>query len=110
MVYGKTRTERDEPMTSRQTTVALRGANAEDDGTLRQLAELDEAPELDGEVLLATVDGEAIAAVSLQDGRIVSNPFVATTEAVALLQLRARHLAGKMRPRRRWPRLRPRLA
>ena len=94
----------------RETTVALRAANAEDAKTLRELAELDEAPELDGEVLLATIDGEPIAALSLKDGRIVSDPFVATTQAVALLRLRARHLSARLTPRQRLTRLRPRLA
>jgi hypothetical protein len=87
-------------------TVALRPATAEDAPSLRILTELDEEPELAGEVLLATVDGEAVAAMSLRDGRIAANPFVATADAVALLRLRARHLAGR-RPRRR---LRPRFA
>ena len=89
--------------------VALRQAQADDARALEILAELDEEPELSGETLLALIDGDAVAAMSLEDGRVVANPFVATREAVSLLKLRARHLVGlKVRqPRRRW---RPRFA
>jgi hypothetical protein len=46
--------------------------------------------------------------VSLDDRRVVANPFVPTQEVVALLHLRAEHLstARKCRPLRRIPRLR----
>jgi hypothetical protein len=89
--------------------VAPRQAQADDARALRLLAELDEEPELAGNALLALVDGEAVAALSLEDGRVVANPFVATSDAVALLKLRARHVIGRRvrRPHRRW---RPRFA
>ena len=83
--------------------VALRQADVDDAGALRVLAELDEQPELSGGVLLALVDGEIVAAMSLGDGRVVANPFVATAGAVALLRVRAQQLAGVAV---RWPRLR----
>jgi streptomycin 6-kinase len=84
--------------------IALRHAQAGDAQALKILAELDEEPELSGETLVALIDGDAVAAMSLQDGRVVSNPFMATREAVSLLKLRAHHLVGsKVRqPRRRW--------
>ncbi len=84
--------------------VALRPAQPEDARALKILAELDEEPELSGETLLALIDGDAVAALSLEDGRVVSNPFVATREAVSLLKLRADHLVGRRsrQPRRRW--------
>jgi hypothetical protein len=86
------------------TTVALRLAKADDARALKILAELDEESELSGEALLALIDGELVAAMSLNDGRVVSNPFVATADAVSLLRLRARHLSGVARrnSRRRW--------
>jgi len=90
-------------------SISLRAAEAGDEQTLRVLAELDEEPELRGDTMLALLDGEAVAAISLDDGRVVANPFVATRDAVALLRLRARDvrsLAAK-RPHRRW---RPRFA
>jgi hypothetical protein len=94
---------------SNSRVVALRRAQPGDARALRILAELDEEPDLQGEALLALIDGEAVAAISLADGRIVSDPFVATRDAVSLLKLRARHLR---RPRTRQPRpsWRPRFA
>jgi hypothetical protein len=95
---------------SPQAHVALRPAYADEAGVVRRLAALDEAPDLDGNVLLALIDGEAVAALSLGDGRVVANPFVPTDDAVALLKLRADHLSA-VRRRRRWRvTLRPRLA
>jgi hypothetical protein len=84
--------------------IALRLAGANDARGLKVLAELDEEPELTGHALLAVIDDEVVAGLSLDDGRVVSNPFVATSDAVSLLKLRARHLFGPAvrRPRRRW--------
>jgi hypothetical protein len=68
---------------------------------VRRLAALDDAPELQGQVLLALIDGDAVAGLSLHDLRVVADPFVSTREAVALLRLRA-ELIINARPRRRW--------
>jgi len=90
--------------------VALRLAGADEDHVVRELAALDDARALEGQVLLALIDDEAVAALSLGDGRVVANPFVRTDAAVALLRLRAEHVSGR-RSRRRWPTiLRPRFA
>ncbi len=90
--------------------VALRLAGSDDTRVVRWLAALDDAPALDGLVLLALIDDEAVAALSLLDGRVIANPFVATSEVVALLRLRAEHLSVA-RPRRRLRTiLRPRFA
>lgn len=92
-------------------TVALRPADPDEAHVVRRLAALDDAPALEGQTLLAIIDGEAVAALSLEDGRVVANPFVRTHDAVALLRLRAAHLKGGRRPRRWWrPSLRPRFA
>jgi hypothetical protein len=56
---------------------------------------------LKGRVLLALVEAERVAALSLYDERVVANPFAGTHDAVALLRLRAAHLLGE-RPRRQW--------
>jgi hypothetical protein len=82
-------------------TLALRVARDDEAPTVRRLAALDDAPPLKGEVLLALVDGEAVAATSLGDGRVVANPFVRTAETVRLLSLRASQLAERPAPRRR---------
>ena len=91
--------------------VALRLAGPDEAQVVRRLASLDDAPPLTGQVLLALVDGQAVAALSLSDGRVVANPFLPTEAAVGLLRLRAKHLSVK-RPRRRRFRtiLRPRFA
>jgi len=73
-------------------TLALRVADADEASVVRRLAALDDSPPLDGEVLLALVDGEAVAAVSLHDGRVVANPFRPTADTVTLLSLRASQL------------------
>ena len=96
---------------SNERVVALRLAHSEDARDVRRLAELDEAPAPLGPVMLALVDGEAVAALSLSEGRVVANPFVPTENAVSLLRVRAMQLSGERR--RRWWRpwiLRPRPA
>jgi hypothetical protein len=85
------------------TTMELRLAELGDAGVVRRLADLDDARELEGPVLLALLDGDAVAGLSLRDGRVVANPFVASADAVALLRLRARHLSGALPRRRRTP-------
>jgi hypothetical protein len=93
-------------------SVVLRPATDFDAPIVRRLAALDDAPRLTGPVLLALVDGEAVAALSLEDGRVVADPFRLTGDAVALLRLRAQHLTPAVAPRRhhRPALLRPRAA
>jgi hypothetical protein len=85
-------------------TLALRVADDDDIPAVRRLAALDDAPPLRGEVLLALVDGEAVAATSLSDGRVVANPFLPTADTVTLLSLRAAQMSERP-TRRRLPRL-----
>jgi hypothetical protein len=92
-------------------SIVLRLATDVDAPTVRRLAALDDAPRLSGPVLLALVDGEPVAALSLDDGRVVANPFRFTAGAVALLRLRAQHLVAPAPRRDRRPTLlRPRAA
>ena len=88
--------------------IALRRAGDDETGDLARLAELDSARPLAGEVLVALVDGRLVAAVSLDDGRVIADPLAPTTEARALLHQRASQLAQT--PRRPWRRFRPRFA
>ena len=62
-----------------------------------RLAALDSSPVLEGEVLVAFVDDEPWAAISLHDGRVVADPFRPSAHAVELLRVRARHLQGQPR-------------
>jgi hypothetical protein len=87
----------------------VRFAHPDEAGTLRRLAQLDGAPELAGEILVAMIDADVVAALSLDDGRVVANPFVLTSDAVELLRRSATALTGRRRPRWRSA-LRPRLA
>jgi hypothetical protein len=90
--------------------ILLHFGRPDDSGIVRRLAQLDSAEPLEGEVLIAFVAGEAVAALSLTDGRVVANPFVATADAVSLLRLRREHLSRERR-RRSWRTiLRPRFA
>ena len=75
-------------------TVALRLAERDEALAVRRLAALDDAPALEGPVLLAVMDGEPAAALSLVDRRVVSNPFMPTRDLVELLRVRAEHIAG----------------
>jgi hypothetical protein len=81
--------------------VELRVAAAEDEGKVRWLAALDERPAPARPVLLALVDGQATAALSLTDGRVVGNPFVPNAEVTSLLRVRAAQLGRSGRRRRR---------
>jgi hypothetical protein len=89
-------------------SIELRLAGADEARVLHRLAQLDDAADLDGEALLALIDGEAIAALSLSDRRVVANPFVRTEHAVSLLRIQADHLFGHRERRRlrRMPRVR----
>ena len=81
-------------------TIVLRMAQEHESHVVRALAELDDARALDGPVLLAFIDGQAVAALSLRDDRVVANPFVFTEKAVSLLRLAAGHREDET-PRRR---------
>jgi hypothetical protein len=85
---------------SARPAAVVRFARPDEAGTLRRLAQLDDAPELAGEVLVATIGADVVAAISLDGGRVVANPFVLTSDAVELLRRSATALAG--RRRRRW--------
>jgi hypothetical protein len=74
--------------------MVLRADRPTDESTLRRLAALDSTRPLQGPALVAEVDGRAVAAIGLADGRVVADPFVKTAEVVELLRVRA----GRMRP------------
>ena len=76
--------------------IAIRPAGEQDRAALERLAALDSAAEPRGSVLLAEVDGEPVAALRLDDGHAVADPFRRTRDVVALLRTRA----GQKQPRR----------
>lgn len=82
---------------SPEPTIALRLAHADERGAVERLARLDEAPAPAGDILLALVDGEPVAALSLADGSVVANPFTPTADVVDLLRVRAQRLGAPAR-------------
>jgi hypothetical protein len=76
-----------------------------------QLAQLSSSRAPRGDVLVADVQGELWAAVSVDDGHAIANPFRPSGELTFRLSERARELHGAGRDRPRRPRGgRPRLA
>jgi hypothetical protein len=73
------------------TPVLIRPARAADAADLADLAALDSAAPLTGEVLLAKHSGgEIAAAMSLDTGAVIADPFVPTANLVELLRTAAR--------------------
>jgi hypothetical protein len=89
------------------TEITIRPAYADDDVALRRLAALDSAPAVPtAPLLVAELDGVLRVALSLRDGAVIADPFVATSDVIALMRLHAaRSLAasrGRRRPTTRW--------
>jgi hypothetical protein len=68
--------------------LTIRMAKPDDGRALRRLAELDSSPDLKGRVLLAELDEQPVAAVSLDSGEVNANPFRRTVHTVRMLRLR----------------------
>ena len=85
-------------------SIAIRFAEPTDTGRIDTLAALDSARPLDGDILLAEVGDEAIAAIDVHNGRSVANPLRPSAEAVRLLQLRREQLRVDTARRHRWRR------
>lgn len=89
-------------------SVAVRRAAADDVCALERIAVLDSRPVPAQPVLVAEVDGQLEAALSLATGEAIANPFAPTLELVRLLELRAEQLrASDERRRGATPRLSP---
>jgi hypothetical protein len=93
--------------------ILLRPAYATDDDerSLHRLAALDSTPVAPAPPLLvAEVEGELKAALSLSDGGTIADPFYASAELVSLLRAHADQAGARgLRPQapRRWRRLAP---
>ena len=70
----------------------IRKATVNDDETLRTLGELDGQHPLHRPALIGEIDGYPAAAVSLVDGRVVSDPFKFTVRLTQVLQIRVHAL------------------
>jgi len=77
----------------------IRFAVPADAGALRDLAALDSSPRVPaGDVVLAVVGGELVAAVAVADGHAIADPFRPTADLVALLRVRARQARTAAQP------------
>ncbi|MGB7259899.1 MAG: hypothetical protein WBD48_17635 [Pseudolabrys sp.] len=59
---------------------------------LERLAALSERPLHDGDWLVADLDGVPVAAVSVDDGTTLYDPFKPTSQIVSLLELRRKQV------------------
>lgn len=91
-------------------TLVIRHARTTDRSALARLAQLEARRPLGGErVLVAEVDGLLLAALSLDGGEAIADPFHPTSALLEVLKLRAGQLRGE-RFARRGGGLRSRLA
>lgn len=74
--------------------VTIRYADSLDDRALAALAVLDSAEPLTLPALVADVEGQLHAALSLVDAAVIADPFRPTLELVELLRTRADQLAS----------------
>ena len=73
--------------------VTVRLARPADESDLARLAALDSAAPLRGPALVAEVDSGLIAAMPLDAGRPIADPFEPTAELLDLLELRRAQLS-----------------
>jgi hypothetical protein len=79
--------------------ITIRAGGPRDDQALRRLAGRDSSKVPDGDLLIALVDGEARAAVSLSTGATIADPFHRTAELVGMLRLRSSELQASVQGR-----------
>lgn len=74
---------------------------SEPDETIERLAQLDSAGRPSCPVLVAAVDGEPVAALPLDGGPAIADPFQRTAALVSLLELRIAQMRDRPRRGRR---------
>jgi hypothetical protein len=72
--------------------ITVRNAVSADRAELDRLAALDSATPPRGPALVAEADSRMLAALPLESGRPIADPFEPTAEIVALLRVRAEQL------------------
>jgi hypothetical protein len=77
----------------------IRRTTPDDAAALTRLAALDSKRPLAGDALVAEVDGDILAAVSLAGDEAIADPFKRTADLVAMLEMRAQQLAAPPAPR-----------
>jgi hypothetical protein len=81
--------------------VVIREATADDRAALVRLAERDSEPVPEGRMIIAETQGELRAAVEVESGRAIADPFRHTADLVGLLRARAKQLGTSQRGRLR---------
>jgi hypothetical protein len=92
-----------DPQEENQEAVALRLCRVADDDALERLALLEGRPAPAGRYVVAEVDGDVVAAISLVSGAALADPFKPTAHLMPLLELRAAQLAPEARRSRGLP-------
>jgi hypothetical protein len=88
--YRRARAASARPPQPVKTAIQLRLSACREE--LERLAALSERQLRDGDWIVADVDGEPVAAVSVEDGTTVYDPFRPTSQAVSLLELRRKQV------------------
>jgi hypothetical protein len=98
-----------EPMSNK--TLTIRRSDVADSGALARLAALDSSSPLTGDAVIAEVGREIWAAVEIDSGNVIADPFRPSADLVDLLRVRVEHLRSEgSGQRRRLARLLPRAA
>jgi hypothetical protein len=88
-----------------RSAITIRRVDANDQAALARLAQLDSHTTLEGAVLGAEVEGRLLAAISIDTGEVIADPFSRTSELRAMLKLRVAQLERRHVGRRRASRL-----
>jgi len=88
--YRRARQTYTRPPQTVRTAIELRLSQCREE--LERLALLSERPLHEGDFIVADVDGVPVAAVSVQDGTTVYDPFKPTSQALSLLKLRRKQV------------------
>lgn len=96
---GRTRGREPAENGERDASVTVRSFSERDIDAIRLLAALDGKPIPLGGILVAEQAGELVAALPLDGGEALADPFRPTADIVALLRLRARQVHESSRKR-----------
>jgi len=80
-----------------ESAITVRPARPEDDARLAALASMEELTLPEGPLLVALVDHEVEAAMPLEGGAPIANPFQPAAGLLTLLRVRAEQLEGEDR-------------
>ncbi len=79
--------------------ITIRSARSDDAQALGRLAQLDSQRLPAGELVVAEVAGELVAAYAPESTRVIANPFLPTADVVEMLRLRVHGARPPLRER-----------